>query len=178
VSSLNQKLENAVLHAIRARANDPDSTDTSELYSGDGSLIVNESGLAIILTSGTTLNVPIYTGYSEDERKAPCITVTSLDCTADEDSPWWFVPVTVEVRMGADSDSFTPDKWAAMESLSRGVADVMGEPTFHNILSEQSQHFTADGVKQDEDRRSRTVEGRTHVASYSRTYFCIESDIE
>lgn len=178
MSSLNQKLEDAIHHAIKARANDPASDDESELYDGDGSLIVTEGGLAIILTSGTTLDVPIYTGYSEDERKSPCIVVASVDATADEESPWWYVPATVEVRMGADSDSFTPDKWDAMENLSRGLADVIWEPTFIDILSEQSTNFTCHGVKQDEDRRSRSVEGRTQVASYSRTFFCIEADIE
>lgn len=177
MSSLNQKLEQAIRHAIRARAADPSSDDEESVYDGEGSVIATESGLGIVFSSGTTLDVPIYIGESEEELNPPCISVVCANANRDEDSPWYFCQAVVEVRYGADSDSFTPDKVAALDSLSEAVASILWEDDFPSILSEQVGDFTCED-RTSEGSRERFVENRTRIHRYGMTFFCIEADIE
>jgi hypothetical protein len=177
VSSLNQKLEQALRHAIRARAADPTSDDEESLYEGEGTVIATESGLAIVFSSGTTLDVPVYVGESEEELNPPCISVVCANANRDEDSPWYFCQAVIEVRYGADSDSFTADKVAALDSLSEMVASILWEDDFQSILSEQVRNFTCHG-RTSEGSRDRFVENRTRIHRYGMTLYCIEADIE
>ena len=175
MSSLQQKTERAMFHALRSRLVDVDSTDTSSLGSG-GHYVTTATGVAITLTTGTTLDVQFHVGESEMVLTPPLVLIVAETATKDQDSPWWFVPVRVEVRINADSDTITPDVIATLETMSESIANAIWEPGFEDILSVQQDRFTCLGFT-DEANRERSVDGRTRIHTYTRTLFCAEADI-